>query len=102
MATQLRDYRIADGSLHQFVDEWRNGVAPLRREMGFTIDGAWLVQDESRFVWLLSYPGGWDAFEAADREYYASPQRKSLDPDPARLIEEQTVTRLEEAELSVA
>ena len=99
MVTELRDYRIVEGSLDQWVDEWLRGIAPIRRELGFTIEKAWTVDDESRFVWLLSYPGDWDAFEAADRGYYDSPQRTSLDPNPARLIEEQTVSRLTEVEL---
>jgi len=98
MATQLRDYRITEGSLDQFVEEWRGRIAPLRRELGFTIEGAWMVEDESRFVWVLAHPGDWDAFEAADRGYYASPQRTSMDPNPARLIEEQVIARLTEVE----
>ena len=99
MATQLRDYRIAEGSLHRFIDEWRSQIAPLHREMGFTIERAWSVESESRFVWLLTHPGDWSAFEAADRAYYASPKRKSLDPNPARLIQEQHETRLSEVDL---
>jgi hypothetical protein len=99
MATELRDYRITDGSLDQFVEEWRTHIAPLRRELGFTIERAWTVDADSRFVWLLSHPGGWEAFEAADRAYYASPQRTSLDPNPARLIEDQVISKLVEVEL---
>jgi hypothetical protein len=99
MVTELRDYRIVEGSVHRFVDEWRTGIAPLRRRNGFTIDGAWTVDDESRFVWLLTHPGDWDAFGAADRSYYASPERAALDPDPARLIEEQRIVRLSEVPL---
>lgn len=94
MVTQLRDYRLTEGSLDQFVDEWLAGIAPLRRELGFTIEGAWKVEGESRFVWLLAHTGDWDAFEAADRGYYASPQRTKLNPNPARLIEDQAVARL--------
>ncbi len=99
MATELRDYRISEGSLDQFVDEWLAGIAPLRRELGFTIDGAWKVEEESRFVWLLAHTGEWDAFAAADAAYYASAERAALDPDPARLIEGQVVSRLTEVEL---
>jgi hypothetical protein len=99
VVTQLRDYRIAEGSLHRFIEEWRAGIVPLRRELGFSIERAWTVEGESRFVWLLSHPGDWDAFEAADRAYYGSPQRASLDPNPARLIEAQTVSNLDEVEL---
>lgn len=98
MVTELRDYRITEGSLQQFVDEWLAGIAPLRRELGFTIDRAWTVEEGSRFVWLLSYPGDWNAFEEADAGYYTSPQRTSLDPNPARLIEGQVIARLTEVE----
>jgi hypothetical protein len=94
VVTQLRDYRIAEGELHRFVEEWRAGILPLRRELGFSIDGAWTVDDESRFVWLLSHPGDWGAFQEADRLYYASPQRASLNPNPARLIEEQATAKV--------
>lgn len=93
-ATQLRDYRIRAGELDRFVDEWRSQLAPLRQSLGFEIPGAWTIPDEQRFVWLLSHPDGWDAFEAADAAYFASPQRKAFDPDPARLIEEQRNARL--------
>ena len=99
MVTELRDYEITDGSLDRWVEEWRSRIAPIRRELGFTIDRAWRVDDGSRFVWLLSHPGDWDAFEAADRAYYDSPQRTSLDPNPARLIAEQVVSRLTEVDL---
>lgn len=96
MATQLRDYRIRAGELDRFVEEWREHLAPLRQAIGFAIPAAWTVPDESRFVWLLEHPGGWAAFEAADAAYLASPQRAAIDPDPARLIEEQRTLRLSE------
>jgi hypothetical protein len=99
VATQLRDYRIRAGELDRFVDEWRNGVEPLRCAAGFEIAGAWTIPEEDRFVWLLVHPGDWDAFAQADAEYYASPERAALDPDPARLIEEQRNLRLADVEL---
>jgi hypothetical protein len=99
VATELRDYRIVRGALEQWVEEWRSRIAPIRRELGFTIDRAWKVEEDSRFVWLLSHPGDWEAFEAADRAYYDSPQRKGLDPNPARLIEDQVVSRLADVDL---
>ena len=94
MATQLRDYRIRSGELDRFAAEWSAGVAPLRRRVGFAIPAAWTVPDEDRFIWLLEHAGNWARFEEADAAYYASPERRALDPDPARLIEEQRVVRL--------
>jgi len=82
--SQLRIYRIADGSLDQFAREWREHVAPLREAQGFRVDGAWTDPETSGFVWVISHEGD---FEAADQAYYASDGRKALDPDPARLIE---------------
>jgi hypothetical protein len=98
VATQLRDYRIRDGELDRFVEEWRTSVAPLRRSKGFDIPGAWTIPEEQRFVWLLGHPGDWDEFAAADAAYYASPERASLHPDPARLITEQRTARLRDVE----
>src|SRR5688500_20198111 len=74
MATQLRDYRITDGELDRFIQEWRTNLAPLRRACGFTIAAAWTVEGESRFVWLLVHPDGWDAVQEADARYFASPR----------------------------
>ena len=99
MAIQLRDYRICAGELDRFVDEWRASLAPLRRSIGFAIPAAWTVPDEDRFIWLLEHPGSWDAFSEADAAYFASPERAEIDPDPARLIEEQRSLRLSEVSL---
>lgn len=99
MATQLRDYRIVTGELERFVEEWRTQLAPLRRSLGFEIPGAWMVTEEQRFIWLLRHPAGWEAFDAADQAYFASPERASFDPDPARLIQEQRNSRLTDVEL---
>jgi len=86
MTTELRDYRIEPGRLDDFLTGWRNGVVPLRRRFGFAIDGAWVVEDESRFIWLLSLDDAED-WDARDEAYYASSERKALEPDPARLIQ---------------
>ena len=65
------------------VDPWRPSLAaeirfPRRWSVG--------CPDENRFIWILSYDGP-DGFEARDAAYYDSPERKSMTPDPATLIE---------------
>ncbi len=84
MDWQLRVYRIKDGELDAWVDEWSTHVAPLRERLGFRVLGPWI--EGQTFVWLLGYDG---EFAAADARYYASAERKALDPDPARHIEAQ-------------
>ena len=83
--TQQGIYRIAEGSMDEFVREWRERVVPLREAQGFRVVGAWTIPETSGFVWVISHDGD---FEAADRAYYASDERAALDPDPARHIEE--------------
>ena len=84
MATQLRcsRFRGADEGIARRVDA---RVAPLRPKWGFSIPAAWVVEETNEFVWLLRYDGP-EGFEARDEAYYASDDRKSLNPDPARYI----------------
>ena len=82
--SQLRIYRLAEGTLEEFVGEWRSNVAPLREAFGFRIDGAWTMPEQNGFAWIISH----DDFETADAAYYASPERHALRPDPARNIAE--------------
>lgn len=84
---QLRTYRIEPGRMDDFVSVWRSEVVPLRRAKGFDVLGAWVMEEENRFVWIISYEGPL-SFEKADRSYYDSDERKRLEPDPAQWIVE--------------
>ena len=99
---ELRDYRIRDGELHRFVAEWREGILPIRRGLGFRVPAAWTAPATGSFLWLLSMDGDDAAFDAADAAYHASPDRMALDPDPARLIGSQTRTRISPVALDEA
>jgi len=81
----LREYRIEDGHLEDFVREWRELVLPLRVSLGFSVFGPWVEREASRFVWIVGYDGD---IRAANDAYYASPERAAMDPDPARLVVE--------------
>ncbi len=84
MECQLRDYRTKPGELSEWIEEWLTRVYPLRVKMGFRIIAAWVVEEESRFLWILGWEGPPGSFEEADRAYYNSPERPPLSPDPAR------------------
>jgi hypothetical protein len=84
MRHHVRVYRINDGELDAFVDEWRRHVLPLRRRFGFTVEHAWASEEGDTFVWVVGFDG--DDWEAAERAYYDSPERAALDPDPARRV----------------
>jgi hypothetical protein len=85
MEIQVRVYRIEEGKLDAFVDEWRRQIVPLRRAFGFEILGAWSSREDDTFVWVVGHAGD---FAEADRAYYASAERAALHPDPARHIAE--------------
>src|SRR6266571_2883034 len=74
--SQLRMYTIKEGKMAEWVDGWTRGVLPLRRKFGFRVDGAWVVPEGNRFIWILSYDGP-EGFEARDSAYYDSLDRKS-------------------------
>lgn len=82
--SQLRIYTIEPGRLDEFVAAWSAGVRPLRRRFGFE-SAAWTVAEEGLFIWLVTYRGE-KPFEEADTDYYASPERQGLTPDPAAWI----------------
>ena len=96
MEWQLRTYTIAEGALEAWTSEWAEHVAPLRRRFGFRVLGPWVDDACPTFVWLLGYSGP-DGFAAADARYYASPERASIEPNPARHIVAQETVMLREA-----
>ena len=83
--TQLRSYMIKAGELDAFAQLWSKTVRPLRKKMGFVIEGAWKIPSEDRFIWVVSYAGA-DGWDAGNRAYYESPERKAMEPDPASFI----------------
>jgi len=83
--TQLRTYTINRGALQAFAEEWQTTIKPLREKLGFRVPAAWTVKATNQFVWLLSLEDSstWDALE---RAYHDSDERREMQPDPARHI----------------
>jgi len=92
MATQHRRYRLKPGVVDEFVELWAQQVVPLRRQFGFEVAGAWASTADDVFVWLVSHPGD---FAAAEKQYYESPERAAISPDPAEFIEQAEVVMVE-------
>lgn len=60
-------------------------IYPLRVKTGFRVPSAWTVEATNQFIWLLAYDGP-DTWEARDKAYFASEERRAMVPDPARHI----------------
>ena len=80
---QLRMYTVKPGEMAEWLAEWMDKIVPLRRQFDFDIVGAWTIEESNRFVWIISHSGP-QPWEEVDGAYYSSPDRKALDPDPAR------------------
>ncbi len=92
MTFQLREYTVKPGEMDEWISEWREKIVPLRLKVGFEILGAWTVDRTDRFIWIVGYDGpkSWDE---AEKGYYESPERKAMNPNPARHLAHQE-TRL--------
>ena len=84
MKLQLRTYTINKGALAEWIQEWRTRLVPLREKMGFVVLEAYTVPSTNQFVWLMGFEG--ENWESADQTYFESAERKTMQPDPARLI----------------
>ena len=95
MEFQLRDYRVKLGEMEEWIDEWRTKIYPLRLKLGFKVIGAWTETKENRFLWILSFDGREGSFAAAEKEYFASLERKAVSPDPVRHLASISQTMLQ-------
>ncbi len=84
---QMRIFTIPPGEMDEWISEWTAKVLPLREQAGFRVISAWTIQETNQFVWFLTYDGE-ESFEVADKRYYQSADRQSLDPDPVRHVVE--------------
>ena len=83
MKFQIREYTVKPGEMQEWLGEWRARIVPLRESLGFEVIGAWTVDGTDQFIWIIGYSGP-KSWEQANDDYYTSPERKALDPDPAR------------------
>jgi hypothetical protein len=85
MLQQLRIYKIQEGKFDEFLRQWLAGVPAIRQTKGWKVQ-AWAVPERSELVWILSRDCTLVEWEEKEKEYYSSPERKSLSPDPAQYI----------------
>ncbi|MFD4420954.1 hypothetical protein ACFWN7_05565 [Agromyces sp. NPDC058484] len=75
MTVQLRRYEVGADRLEAFVAWWREHLVPARRAAGFEIEFAYAIPATGEFLWVVSVPGGPEAFASAERDYLGSPER---------------------------
>jgi hypothetical protein len=83
MEYQLRMYEVKDGQMDTFLAIFPE-VVVARRAVGFEVIGAWMIAEKNQFIWIV---GSEDGIETTSERYYASDQRKAIEPEPAKLLE---------------
>ncbi|MGZ8756245.1 MAG: NIPSNAP family containing protein [Acidimicrobiia bacterium] len=83
MEYQLRIYKVKDGLMEKFLGIFP-AVVEARQAVGFEVTGAWMIPEENQFIWIV---GAEDGIEATSERYYASEQRRAIEPEPAKLLE---------------
>ena len=76
--TQLRRYEIKPGEMEDFLVAWR-AVVVIREQFGFRAVFAYVNEEANEFIWAIAHDGD---FEAAAEQYYASPEREAVNPNP--------------------
>jgi len=76
--TQLRRYEINPGEMDDFLVAWR-GVVAIREQYGFRVVFAYVNEEANEFVWAIAHDGD---FDVAAEQYYASPERETVSPNP--------------------
>jgi hypothetical protein len=68
--------------MDDFLVAWR-GVVAIRAQYGFRVVFAYVNDEANEFIWAITHDGD---FAAADKTYYASPERAAASPNPADYI----------------
>lgn len=92
---QLRRYTIEQGRIDDFVAWWRSIIEP-RAKYGFRLVFAYADDDRSEFVWAVAHDGD---FDAAEKEYMASPERAEAFATNPNLVRGDLVSKVRVVDL---
>jgi hypothetical protein len=65
--------------------EWWHSILPPRKQYGFDVLFAYVDESTNQFVWAVSHDGD---FDAAEKEYLASPERAAAFEGVPRRVDE--------------
>lgn len=68
----LRTYTIKDGEMDSWLVLFKEKLVPLLNEHGIKVEGTWVNEDESQFVWVRSYGESEADIEAKEAAFYGS------------------------------
>jgi hypothetical protein len=83
---QIRIYDVRRDRLDEWIAVFHERIVPLRRELGFEIQGSWVDRARSQHIWVIAHRGDQSAFEEANAAYWNSTKRAELDVDPEEFL----------------
>lgn len=81
-AAQFRLYTVNRGQLDQYVEFFKQNLAPLHEANGIPILSAWAHKQQSEFIWFRGF-NSLDDIEPMVDKYNNTPERKALGDLPA-------------------
>jgi hypothetical protein len=89
MIYELKRYKIRDGQQEDFLEVWRP-IVKLRKKHGYDVLFALFDRESGWFTWAVTH----NDFDAANKRYYADPDRVKLDK-VVDYVEEHEIKRVE-------
>ena len=68
----LRVYTINKGQMESWLDLFHGHIAPLLREHDITVEGAWVNDARTQFIWVRSYGETDGDLERKEQAFYGS------------------------------
>ena len=73
MTSQLRIYTINRGMMDEWVKLFTESLVPMQEKHGIEIDGTWVSEDDTRFIWIRSFANLEDV-KTKETAFYGSPE----------------------------
>jgi len=68
----LRTYTINKGQMDSWLQLFNEQLRPLLREHGIQVEGTWVNNERSQFIWVRSYGETAADIEAKEAAFYGS------------------------------
>ena len=73
MTSQLRMYTINRGMIEDWLKLFTESLVPMQEKHGIKIDGMWVSDDGTQFIWIRSFTNPEDV-KAKEAAWYGSPE----------------------------
>jgi hypothetical protein len=95
---QLRVYTVNRGKMDDWIQFFNQKYKPLAKLHGYTIEGPWVNEAKTEFIWIRSYESAEDAKER-DERFHGSPEFKAIHDEARAFLAKTDVTTMHSAQV---